>query len=201
MKKIFLTVSTIVLVFSFLNAQDEAPAPKLFTGYLAAGLNASQIDGDQMGGYTKVGAIAGVGTYINVTEKFLMSLEMAYSMRGARSQFVNNNPFTFRKYATDYIQLPVLFNFKHPKAGIFGAGITTAILVRQNFDSAINLFMDARLTTFDFAATFSYTYIFTEKLGANFNFNYSLSNNLEGSIRRGGWYHNFMSFRLFYLFN
>lgn len=31
MKKIFLTVSTIVLVFSFLNAQDEAPAPKLFT--------------------------------------------------------------------------------------------------------------------------------------------------------------------------
>lgn len=195
----FLTLLVSVFYIFSANAQDET-TPNLFKGYLAVGLNVSQIDGDQMGGYTKVGGIAGIGTYINITEKFLISLEMAYSMRGAQTRFSNNNPFTFRKFVTDYIQMPVLFHYKHPKAGIFGAGLTPALLVRKNFQDSANIFLESRLKSFDLAATFSYTYIFAEKWGANFNFNYSLSNNLEGSIRRGGWYHNFMSFRLFYLF-
>jgi hypothetical protein len=201
MKKIF---AGLFFVFSFslmyAQADGETPPLKMFRGYIAAGLNAAQIEGDGMGGYTKLGANAGVGTFIMFKETFSASIEIAYSMRGAQSKFTNNNPFTFQRYSTDYIQLPVLLNYHNEKFGIFGGGFTLGRLVRTNFYNPISGFSELRVTPWDLAMTLGYTYVFAEKFGLNFNFNYSLSNNLKGSIRRGGWYHNFLSLRFYYLF-
>jgi hypothetical protein len=202
MYKLYLLAIALFLV-AFTHAQNEAEESKefkMFRGYIAAGLNVSQIEGDGMGGYTKLGANAGVGTFIMYTPKFSNSVEIGYSMRGAQSKFTNNNPFTFQRYSTDYIQMPVLFNYHNEKFGVFGGGFTPGLLVRTNFYNPVSGFSELNMKPWDLSMTLSYTYIFAEKFAANLNFNYSLSNNLKGSIRRGGWYHNFLSLRFYYLF-
>ncbi len=75
-----------------------------------AGINASQIDGDSLFGYKKIGMhFGGRLSYIN-NKSFDIALEMLYSQRGASKSFTNNKPDDL--ISANYIEIPIVFNIR-----------------------------------------------------------------------------------------
>ncbi len=187
-------------------AQETNKGDKqLFVGYIAAGLNATQIAGDRMAGYRKVGANAGVGAFIMYKPFFSNSIEISYSMKGSQESFKKNDPLNFKKFSFDYVEIPVLFNYHEAKIAIFQGGFTFGRLIRSNIYQASGLTLPDEPKKWDFAATVGATFLIKERFGLNFKANFSLNSLWNLSVassraRRGGWYHNALSFRFMYLF-
>ena len=119
--------------------RDDAKPKRLFHGMIIAGLNATQVDGDKQGGFNKAGANAGVGLLVNLPKNFAISLELLYSMKGARG---SNDDWKVNQYHRsidlDYIDLPICINYylkmkKTPKwSAMLSAGLIPGVLVRQH---------------------------------------------------------------------
>lgn len=211
MKKIIIWC---LLIFPMLTqAQGEVPSAasrassdkQLFVGYLAAGMNVSQIAGDLMAGYRKVGANAGVGAFIMYTPRFSNSVELSYSMKGSQESFKNNNPLSFKKFSFDYVEIPVLFNYHEADLAIFQGGFTFGRLIRYNINQAAGLTLPDEPKNWDFAATLGLTFLIKERFGLNMKVNLSMNSLWDLAVassraRRGGWYHNSIAFRVMYLF-
>ena len=151
---------------------------QLFVGYIAAGMNISQIAGDRMAGYRKVGANAGVGSFIMYTPFLSNSIEIAYSMKGSQTSFKNNNLSSFSKFTFDYVEIPLLLNYHEQDVAIFSAGFTFARLIRYNLENSNTLLL-ADPKKWDFAATVGATFLIKEKFGLGLKGNFSLNSLLK----------------------
>lgn len=94
-----------MVVFSIL-LQDEASAQRFSAGLLA-GFNASQIDGDMLAGFDKVGLTAGITTTINLKSALSANLDFLYSERGSRPDIFNPDYDPDINISLKYIELPV----------------------------------------------------------------------------------------------
>lgn len=231
MKKI---IYFLVLVIPFLTFSQKTEnekeffkqKDKLFLGYIAAGFNATQIDGDRYAGFNNLGANFGVGAFVTYTEKFSNSLEITYSMRGARSSF-NHKPShpRFISFQMDYIEVPLLFNYHDFKVAIFHLGFSYSNVIRTKFlvkDKASILIPHYK---WNIDMVVGFTFLIKKHWGINFKYNYSILNNLirhdingnklarktffsqsqgsKASSSSNGvlnWYHNVLSFRAMYIF-
>ncbi len=194
------------LIFPFfLQAQGAAAGEKqLFVGYVAAGMNVTQIAGDLMAGYRKVGLNGGVGAYIMYTPRFSNSLELSYAMKGSQESFKKNDPLNFRKFSFDYVEIPVLFNYHEADIMIFHAGFTFGRLIRYNLEQSAGLLLPDDPKKWDFAATVGGTFLIKERFGINLKANFSMNSLWDLAVsssraRRGGWYHNALAVRFIYL--
>lgn len=104
-KKI-LFLSLIAISFSI----NEANA-QLFKGSAVFGLNLTQIDGDNLAGFSKLGLTGGFKLAYALKDNVDMNLEMIYSQQGSSSGFgfgSNKDNFVDLKY----IEFPVYVNIK-----------------------------------------------------------------------------------------
>src|SRR5688572_18833955 len=92
------------------------------------GINMSQIDGDNLAGYHKIGLNTGLKSYAMLSEKFSLSFEMLFSQKGARSTtfFTPNHPV---RLTLNYVEIPVEINFHDRESAIFSAGLAYARLL------------------------------------------------------------------------
>lgn len=146
MKKI-----AILLLFVSLLASAHA---QRFVGYVAAGANFSQIEGDDVHGFYKVGVNAGPGIKLPLGAKQNMSIsaELLFTQKGSRCS-ARRDPFDTIYYAPsmyedvnraipfdstikcrmslDYIQIPLIFRYEDLRSGCFiGAGFAWSRLIR-----------------------------------------------------------------------
>jgi hypothetical protein len=106
---------------------------QIFKGMLIAGGNFSQINGDQVYGYKRVGVNTGVGVMapLNNQRNFLISMEVLYNQIGAKE---SQDPF---KYNTklSYASIPLIFHYEDRRGGLtFGLGFQYSRLVQFNED-------------------------------------------------------------------
>ena len=82
-----------------------------FTATIAAGMNASQIDGDAYAGYHKIGLNIGARAGVQFTPKWEAAFEILFSQQGSQSPFIKDQP---REFLLDliYIEVPLLIYFK-----------------------------------------------------------------------------------------
>ena len=105
MKKLLFILLNL-LIINNLSTQNR------FGGGVILGFNAAQMDGDRAAGYNKVGLNTGLrGTVrLNDEGKWLLSTELLFSQRGARS--VERDYFITNWKATlNYIEIPVRWAF------------------------------------------------------------------------------------------
>ncbi len=101
-----------------------------FRAGVIAGVSATQISGDQLGGFDKAGVIAGgfVSTYLS--PKFDVQMEILYFQKGSRK---NANPdiedYTSYLLRLNYFEVPVLAQWKFSKRFVFEAGPTFGALL------------------------------------------------------------------------
>ena len=84
-----------------------------FSGYLVAGPNANQINGDRLAGYNRLGARAGIGVYSDLSDRWRWSLEIAYTQHGSRaSAREERGQLSFyEKIALQYASVPLSIHY------------------------------------------------------------------------------------------
>ncbi len=85
-------------------------AQKAFKGGLVAGPVVTQISGDGLGGWDKLGFSAGAWVNMPVTEKAGIGITMKYITKGSKTKIDTITYNTFGYYL-NYIDIPVLFTY------------------------------------------------------------------------------------------
>ncbi len=106
--RLILSISILFLFVQGITAQRQ----RTFRGGIIGGINLSQIDGDGILGYNKLGVMAGVHLRARYRSKMDLCLDMLYDQQGSSplTEFTDyNSPF---QIILDYISFPVYVKFK-----------------------------------------------------------------------------------------
>lgn len=128
----------VITLFSLnlgLSAQINAGDPDdnefhLFDGGFSLGANFTQVDGDDLAGFNKIGINVGPIIHINFNPNWSASMELLYSQKGARSKPDPNNVNTFI-LVMDYAEVPIMANYNDKNRLIFQAGFSYGRLVNS----------------------------------------------------------------------
>jgi hypothetical protein len=99
-----------ILLFFLLGAGALLAQPRFGAG-IVAGLNASQIQGDDNPGFNKLGIRGGLRGIVRLDDRSSFGLDLLYSQRGATSDLLPNNTFLRFIINTEYIEVPVWFAY------------------------------------------------------------------------------------------
>ena len=89
MKK-YLLIFLLITNNSILKSKD-------FSGYCNLGFSASQVSGDNLSGFNKIGFVFGIGTKKFIYENIYLNFEIKYVDKGSRNPKLNQNniPYSF----------------------------------------------------------------------------------------------------------
>ena len=137
-----------------------APDSRIRNGVIFGALGA-QIDGDQMSGYHKAGITLGLSSTVQLSDRWNVRLEAAYIQKGARSPTQDSIPYPnlssisslppaaqqaalaqayqqvpglWLRYRLNYIQLPVLVEYRASEKVTLYGGASADYLLRATAD-------------------------------------------------------------------
>ncbi|MBR1770006.1 MAG: outer membrane beta-barrel protein [Bacteroidales bacterium] len=116
----------IILIFLFMLSSYRLAAQN-FKGFVSLGFNVSQIDGDEVYGFKKLGPVVGIGAMMPLNydlpnEGFQLSMEINYSQRGAKES-TSGDPFIY-KANLDYLDVPLMLHYVDARGGVtLGLGL------------------------------------------------------------------------------
>ena len=124
MKRILLSF-IIFTTFGTFPAQAQRIMGAVFTG-----INATQVDGDEVYGYKKFGLNIGAAAIIPIDDKWSISLENAYSEKGAhqRPRFLDSLDGSY-DLKLNYLEVPLMVHFTDKDIVTFGAGMSWGRLI------------------------------------------------------------------------
>ena len=147
-----------------------------FDGGITAGLSASQVDGDELSGFNKLGLVGGGWVSRSFTDRLSGQLELRYIGKGAYES--NNTPPNeiFYKLSLHYIDLPVIINFHYRDKVVFNLGVSPEYLVKHLAENQYGIDPDDSLpyNSFTMSAVIGGGYTFLDKLTFNVRYNYSI---------------------------
>lgn len=142
MNPIFLLRGFVLLLSVLPLLPGSGQAQQRFKAGLVLGVNASQINGDDIAGFDKLGLRGGLRGIILLGERSDISVDLLFSERGSASELVPNNQSLRRLVRTRYIEVPVLFNFRDwlsPK-GHYQVHIAGGLSYGRLFDTFVDAF-------------------------------------------------------------
>ncbi|HUR30274.1 MAG TPA: outer membrane beta-barrel protein [Saprospiraceae bacterium] len=78
-----------------------------FSAGIVGGVNASQIDGDQLAGFDKLGLTGGIKAIVNLESVFDLNVEFLFTQRGSKPDIFNPDVDPDIKVSLDYAEIPV----------------------------------------------------------------------------------------------
>ncbi len=121
---------TLLLTLLLILAATSAEAQRI-RGFVSSGLTLSQIEGDELKGFTKWGYTGGVGAIASLDRynDWRISIEALFSQRGSYNN--TGDPYSL-SLRLDYVDIPVMLHFRDPWGGmILGLGVNYSRLVQQ----------------------------------------------------------------------
>lgn len=109
-----------------------------FKGKIIVGLNAAQIDGDEIAGYSQAGLLLGIASEYQVGDKTSFELQMRFSQKGSRSR--PNQPFI--EWRLNYLEIPVMINYYVKEKIYLQAGLSGNVLINGKSDGVGTGFID-----------------------------------------------------------
>lgn len=143
-----------------------------FEGGISGGLNFSQLDGDLLSGYNKLGLNAGFWVSFPFDDKWSGGLEFLFSQKGAQRSINEENiasTRTFDRYRINYIDVPLYMGYTYKKF-TFQAGLVGEVLISAKVE--------------DFTGTQDFTDQF-KRLNTGFllGTSYPINKNLSAQLR------------------
>jgi len=130
MKKITLILAFCSLCLSF----NSVYAQQTFRAGIVGGLNFTQIDGDDIAGYNKIGLTGGfmVELGLDEYERWSAVMEILYTQKGSSST-INNSIVGFT-ISMDYAEIPLYVKYHDLQGGLsLGLGAVVGRSVRNKF--------------------------------------------------------------------
>ncbi|MEO5907286.1 MAG: porin family protein [Saprospiraceae bacterium] len=100
---LFMSMAGLLLLVS-----DSIQAQRFSAGIIG-GANASQIDGDQLAGFDKLGLTGGLKAIVNFESAFDLHIEFLYSQRGSKPDLFSPEYDPDIEISLRYLELPVFF--------------------------------------------------------------------------------------------
>jgi len=124
MKNLFFLFFILVSVYSY--SQDRR-----FNSGLLLGFNASQISGDQLGGYHKLGLFTGVSANYPIGKKTTLGMAILFTQKGSRERLSINANSGFSNYKLDlnYIEVPFMINTSFAEKYMVEGGLSLGTLI------------------------------------------------------------------------
>lgn len=162
------------ILIGFLVSITSTQAQINFRGGVTAGLATTQISGDDLGGFHKVGPFLGGFLRAEINETLSGQMEIAYTQKGSRKIPKADQGNTFYTLKLNYIEVPLLLkaNFRKFTYEV-GPSIGT-LLNYQEFTHVGDFFpaRDFRRVELSFNAGIGY--VLTEKATLTWRFNNSI---------------------------
>jgi len=176
-------IKTAVFLFYLLTLSVTHLRAQTFGASVVAGISPSQIDGDDLAGFNKLGYMAGLKGIINYSDKLEFNIDFLFSARGAKSSALD--PFV-REINTSYIELPIMVRFKdwesedreYFRVSAFG-GIAFGRLISAtiedevnsvNFDSLVNEFNQT-----DISGRIGVSYHWSYRFGVSMSYTHNIN--------------------------
>ncbi|MCB9014644.1 MAG: PorT family protein [Lentimicrobiaceae bacterium] len=205
----------ILLVLPFFVLSVHHTYAQRIMGAVIAGVNATQVDGDEVFGYHKFGLNAGAAAIIPFNNKWSVSIENIYSQKGAhqRSVYLDSLDGSY-DLKLNYLDVPVLVQFTDKDIVTFGAGMSWGRLVgiaeqRNGYDlnettlesgiyrsSDLNLLIDVKFRLID-RLRFNVRYAYSVRPIAT----REIIDSKTGKPNIRDQYNGMFTFRLYYVFN
>ena len=155
--------TTLLLLFAFVPAQSQT-----FTAMLVGGFNLSQIDGDKLGGFNKIGFNAGGRVSARLNDRWHLSTEFLYSQQGASRVPTDDISSQYDKIRLNFVEVPIMINYSDWKI-LASAGLSYNRLINYEVINDIGEdITDIEVYNTDIPALLlGATYKFSEKLALN----------------------------------
>ncbi len=188
MKKIFLLLALALPLLSF--SQN-------FKLGLVAGVNFSQVNGDKLAGFDKIGLLGGAVVSRKIKANKELSFEMLYSEKGSKDVVDINNPIQDTLFRFNYIDIPILYSYyllPHVKLQM---GVYTGVRIKATYDDS-NQEYDRidQIRSMDYGLTGGAEYVYNKHFGFNGRISQSLLDNNNTYDR---YYNLYLSFSLRYI--
>ncbi len=183
---------------------------QLFKAGFVAGVSLMQIEGDEMYGFDKIGFSGGVMVDTYIKDNMSVSMEILFSQRGSKSGVAERNIGRDLEIAWNYIEIPVLFNYKDEKGkGTIGGGLSLGRLVSATYYKADiedpDFYTgDNTPKEWDVSLAVNLGYNIKPFWQAGLRWTYSLTPVLTGlttDLEERGQYNNVVTLRTIFLFN
>lgn len=162
----------IIIALICLNSEAQ-----IFKGGVKAGLVATQVNGDQLSGFNKLGLTGGFTLALPLSEKSELSTELIFVQKGSRQNPTENNPSKFLM-RLNYIEMPLIYNFKMGKYKIgLEGGLSFGVLLKTEgveYDLYGKIPTRLEFQKYEFAALAGICYYINDKNKINFRYSQSL---------------------------
>ncbi len=175
----------IILFILFIVVTQSAHAQR-FSGGLRAGIVASEVSGDNLGGPNKLGWYASAFTYTPVAEIVNMKLEIMYITKGSRSVPNERNDFLEYTFHLQYVEVPLIAMIDISRYSqspvledlILHAGLSGSVVVgyrEQMFDANVPASEVEDFNPAELNIILGFAYPLAERVSVHFNFSNSLT--------------------------
>lgn len=167
-------IKTILFFLIFFNSITSFSQE--FKGGFLLGPNATQVTGDKLAGYKKLGFNAGVFTEFVFDDRKSIRAEMYYIQKGSRK---NPTEFDYNKYVMSlhYVEVPFIFQYRFYKSFSAQGGLSFAYLFKsKEKDQNGELNVNGRMpySDFDFSANIGLLYSINDhwKVGGRMSYSF-----------------------------
>ncbi|MCO6480715.1 MAG: outer membrane beta-barrel protein [Phaeodactylibacter sp.] len=161
---------------STLHAQNTGPERRFEAG-IVAGFNLSQVDGDDLTGFNKIGVNVGGRVDAILADRWRLSLEMLFAQQGASRHRLDNPASAFDKIRLNLVEAPVMVHFQDWKiqasAGLSYARVINYEIIDFTGEDATESYP---LKDNLYSIVLGGTFFFQENLGINVQWSKWLNN-------------------------
>lgn len=214
MKRIVLLTVVVLLLMPGARAQ-------VFKGMLIGGFNLTQVDGDEVYGFDRIGANIGAGVFVPVDKNWGLSMETLFTMKGSyqSDQYLTTDSAGNRLTGAydlrlNYVEIPLLVHYTDRDRLTVGVGLSYARLVgvtEKEHGKIISstTVKDGPYKTSDYSVLADLRLKLYKSILLNVRYSYSLAKirtrdfyNIHGEyLRTREQYNNTLSVRFIWMFN
>ena len=208
--------SLLLLLFLVLIAANNKSLAQIIKGEAILGMNLSQVEGDEVSGFKKVGANLGAGVMVPFGKRgrWDVSFETLFTQKGSKQKPQYDDTLSFEyKLNLNYVEVPVMVMFTDKEFISFGAGFSWARLVGVKEWEHGKLVDSTTLNSGtynknDFCILADFRIRIYGPLKFNLRYQYSLVkirerefDNSAGQVWTRNQFNNVITFRLIWVFN
>ena len=199
MTRKFIIAISIILSFTISTTHAQ-----FFKGGLIIGLTGSQMDGDMLTGYNKLGITTGFFIRHDISKKLAIQSDYKYVMKGAATN-ITNSATTGYSQTLHYIEVPLTAIMGISKKIEGEVGLAAAMLMYDSYYNVSDGSYDrSNMNKYDISSIFGITYFYSEKVNVNLKISYSLapvSHNLPSNpslLGSNGQFNNVLELAIYY---
>ena len=160
----FYRILAIVLLCGILTTTNSHA--QSFGGGLIAGVSTSQVAGDLLGGFNKIGLLAGAYTNLKVKETISLQFEITYIEKGSKNPNIHKK--NIAEITLSYVEVPISINLQQKENLGVEIGILPAFLINAEMNDYFSkIEISPSFEKYDFGIFAGINYHLTNKIILN----------------------------------